>query len=137
MQFFSLNLLHRELLAVCRWISSISVSFGDKFNRKWPTKDEYRNFTVLIFHPIFCSLLQKYHFYGLLMDHKQFCCFISKRVSKISHFWKAYLKLQIVKQGNGSSIILCPHLLLICTCSTFPCRHAVVVLCFVLRSPFF
>jgi hypothetical protein len=47
MQFFSLNLLHRELLAVCRWISSISVSFGDKFNRKWPTKDEYRNFTIL------------------------------------------------------------------------------------------
>ena len=42
-----------------------------------------------------------------------------------------------VHQFTVSSKIQCPHLLLICTCSSFLCRHADAVLCFALRSPSF
>ena len=42
-----------------------------------------------------------------------------------------------VQQFTVSSKILCPLLLLIYTCSTFPCQHVVVISCFVWRSPLF
>jgi hypothetical protein len=42
-----------------------------------------------------------------------------------------------VQQLTVSSKILCLHLLLSCTCSTFPCRHAAVVSCLNLRSSLF
>jgi hypothetical protein len=50
-------------------------------------------------------------------------------------------KMQWVQQMTVSSKILCPHLLLIYICSTFPCRHAVVTLhshlkCFCVLGPF-
>ena len=75
--------------------------------------------------------------------------------SEILHNWKAYLTLEIVKQDKCpnyswlfpayycvqqftvSNKILCLHLLLIYTFSTFPCQHAAVVSCFPLYSPLF
>ena len=62
------------------------------------------------------QFLQNDHLYGLLMDQKKILLFYfeegSKRDphSKLLHIWKAYLTPKIVKQDNGSSILLCPTL---------------------------
>jgi hypothetical protein len=91
---------------------------------------------------------QNYHLYGLLMNHNR-CNFHN---STISHIWKKYLTLEMlskiqwvwgfflctthwcVKQFTVKSKILCPHLFLIYTCSTFPYRYADVASCFALFS---
>ena len=91
---FSFNWLPRELPVVCWRISSISYGFRDKPNQ--------------------CSFKQNDHIDGLLMDQKKNLLFYYKKRSKrdqnseISHVWMAYLELEIVKQDNGSSILLCP-----------------------------
>ena len=41
--------------------------------------------------------------------------------------YKCYRLSYSLQQFTVSSTILCPHLLLLCTCSTFPCWHATVV----------
>lgn len=71
---------------------------------------------------------------------------------KILHIWKLYLTLEIVKQMykiqwfhpiTVSNTLLyqekycSSHLLLICTCPTFTCRHVTIVTCFALRCPLF
>ena len=91
---------------------------------------------------------QNYHLYGLLMNRNR-CNFHN---STISHIWKKYLTLEMlskiqwvwgfflctthwcVKQFTVKSKILCPHLFLIYTCSTFPYRYADVASCFALFS---
>jgi hypothetical protein len=72
---------------------------------------------------------------------KQNCYFISERFQHFAYL-KAYWTLDKYPKYNVSSILLgpthycvqlftsileCPHLLLIYTCSAFPCQHVVVV----------
>ena len=60
----------------------------------------------------------------------------------MSHIWKAYLTVEIVRQEKcpkytGFSNLLCQAKYCVpvtCTCSTFPCLHAAVVSCFALNS---
>jgi hypothetical protein len=99
--FFSWSFFNWELL-VCRPISSISYGFGNKFNRKGPTKAEFQNLNFIIFHPILMQFLDNDHLYWLLMDHTKFAILFSKRGSnfEFSHIWKAFLSLETVKQEN-------------------------------------
>jgi hypothetical protein len=123
------------------------LGFGHKLIQKGRTKVKFQNLHFLILHPIlmgffFCA---KRSFYGLLEYYEKCLLFYFEKRPKFWHF--AYLECKIVKQDkcqayNGSSIVLCPthyyvqkftvsskiqcqHLLLICPCWTFPCRHAV------------
>ena len=74
---------------------------------------------------------------------KQDKCPIYIRSSKL--LFPTYYCVQHITVSNTllcqliplSSKILCPHLFLIYTCSTFPCQHAVVVSCFTLCSTLF
>ena len=95
---------------------------------------------------------------------KIFCYFISKRglkgpkirnftyLVRIFNIWnnktRQMSKIQWVQHITESntlsypqftewSKILCSHLILIYTCSTFPCWHTTVVSCFALHSPLF
>ena len=124
-----------------RWWRIAMPNLSDKLNQKESNKNWNPKF-----EPFFVKFeWQIDHLYGLFIDQKiYFCYFILKMVpnSDILYIWKAYLTLEIVKQDkcpkySGSSILLCPHLLLIYwyTCSNFPCQHAVVLSCFALHNP--
>ena len=131
------------------------------FHLKGDNKNQTSKFKLSYFTSNFnAAFLQNDHLlYWLLMDHKKSFAILFLKRSKISHIWKAYLTLELVKQDkclekNGFIIFLCPtcyyvlqftvwskvqcpQLLLICTCSTFPCFHAVVASWFTLRSHLF
>ena len=93
------------------WAEFISYDFhlkGDNKNRTSKFKLSYftSNFNA--------AFLQNDHLlYWLLMDHKKSFAILFLKRSKISHIWKAYLTLELVKQDkclekNGFIIFLCP-----------------------------
>jgi len=139
--FFSLNWMHRELPVVCQWISSISNGFGDQLNRKIPTKSKSQNMNFHIFHPILmhffvCKIII---FEGYWWTRKTELTFWNfAYLEGICNTWNSKTrqmsKRQWVRHITVSSKLLCPHLLLKYTWSTFPCRHAAIVLFFALQS---
>jgi hypothetical protein len=114
---------------------------------------------TFLYHILKQFFLQNDHLYGLLMDHYENLLLYFKNGSNrgpnygISYIWKVCLTLEIVNQDKCSKLkhitvsntfcvqqftvsskILCPYILLIYTCSTFPSHHAMVVLCLALST---
>jgi len=133
----SLNWLRQELQVVCRHISSISYSFGDKLNRKGPTKAESQNLNFLILHPIlmhfFCKMII---FMGYWWTIAKFCFFISirglkftylegifntwnsktRQMSKIQHITVSTLAFNI---PIHFPLLTCCGCMMLCLCSPF------------------
>ena len=143
--FFSLNLLNWELPVVCRRISfGFFYGFRDKLSF-------FKNFHLILMEFFFSKWSSLWVILLFYFEKES----KSGPNAEILHNWKAYLTLEIVKQDKCSKYnwlfpayycvqqftmstkILCLHLLLIYTCSTFPCQHAAVVSCFALCNPLF
>ena len=130
MHVFSLNWLSRELSVVCRRIFSISYVFGHILNGREQQTPSSKNLGCIILHQILMQLfLQNDHLYGLLIDNFTILFRKGVQITKFRIIWKSYRVLNTwniktrqlckIHQFTVSSKILCPHLLLICTSSTF------------------